>query len=172
MAVAHFTEIPPVMYSLTVGIVGEGTTDPEPGVYQYEEGTEVPLSATAAGGWEFDRWVIDGADVFDPNPTVTMDGDVEAVAHFTEIPPLSPKEALEDLIDYIEGLGLERGIENSLVRTLEAAINSLDRGQTNAVANRLRAFISQVQALANKKLSEEQASILIERARHILCDLQ
>ncbi|NLU52994.1 MAG: InlB B-repeat-containing protein, partial [Clostridiaceae bacterium] len=45
---AVFSLIPKTYYTLTVEIVGEGTTDPEEGESSYEEGTEVQLSAEPA----------------------------------------------------------------------------------------------------------------------------
>lgn len=41
---------------LTVEVLGEGTVTPGEGVHRYPGGTQVPLVATAAGGWAFDHW--------------------------------------------------------------------------------------------------------------------
>ena len=103
---------------------------------------------------------------------VTDGGGFWAEKTFTVIaPPLIPQQAIENLIYDIEALELARGIENSLVRTLEAAISSLDRGQTNAAANQLGAFINQVNALKGKKLRDAEASALIEKIQAIIDSL-
>jgi hypothetical protein len=51
-----------------------------------------------------------------------------------------------NLIGTVQGLGLARGIANSLVVKLEAARAALDRGQTKTACNNLGAFINEVQA--------------------------
>ena len=51
-------------YTLEVDVEGQGTTDPEPGTYMYDEGTEVTVEATPYEGWEFDHWEVDGENDF------------------------------------------------------------------------------------------------------------
>lgn len=75
---------PPVEYTLTIHTEGQGSTIPAEGAHEFDEGTVVDLAATADEGWEFEKWVIDGADVMDASTQVTMDGDITAVAHFAE----------------------------------------------------------------------------------------
>ena len=77
--------VPPPLYTLTMAVVGSGTTSPAVGTYTYDEGTVVPLSATPAAGWEFDHW--SGDVTGSTNPTsVTMSGNKLVAAHFVEIP--------------------------------------------------------------------------------------
>ncbi len=73
---------PPSEYTLTIGVEGNGTTDPEPGEYDYDVGTEVLITAYAQEGWEFDRWVINGDDVFENPHTLIMNSNITAIAHF------------------------------------------------------------------------------------------
>jgi hypothetical protein len=88
---AVFTENPPTVYSLTVEApTGNGTTDPATGSYDYNEGTNAQISASAASGWAFDHWLLGGLNVGSSNPlTVLMDGNHTVKAVFTEviIPP-------------------------------------------------------------------------------------
>jgi len=59
-------------YTLEIGVEGEGTTDPEPGTYMYDEGTEVTIEATPDEGWEFSHWSGDeGMDLLDAGGPVT-----------------------------------------------------------------------------------------------------
>jgi len=103
---------------------------------------------------------------------VTDGGGLWVEKTFTVVaPPLTPQQAVEDLICDIEALELNRGTENSLVRKLEAAISSLDRGQTKAAANQLGAFINEVNALKDKRLADAEASAMIEQARTIIDSL-
>ncbi len=74
----------PVTYVLTLTIDGEGTVAREPQQDEYEEGTTVTLTATAADGWEFVRWTGDATGT-GRNTTVTMDGNKTVTAVFREI---------------------------------------------------------------------------------------
>jgi len=62
-------------YTLTVAIEGQGTTNPTVGAYEYEDGTSVVLTAYAAEGWDFDKWVVgteefSGIQTRQPQPTL------------------------------------------------------------------------------------------------------
>jgi hypothetical protein len=50
-------------YDLTISVVGSGTTDPEPGEYVADAGASVTVTAHADAGYEFDYWLLDGANV-------------------------------------------------------------------------------------------------------------
>jgi hypothetical protein len=81
---AHFTVI---THELTIAVdpVGSGTTDPAVGTYVYGEGTVVPITATAAGGYAFDYWAGDVANASSPTTTVTIDASKVITAHFVDI---------------------------------------------------------------------------------------
>ena len=83
---AVFEEEPPEKYDLTINIEGEGTTDPEEGTHTYEEGTEVPVEAAPAEGWEFVQWTGDETGTVE-EITITMDEDKEITAVFEELDP-------------------------------------------------------------------------------------
>ena len=83
---AYFIELPPVQYTLTMAVSGNGSTSPSVGAHTYDENTTVTLSATPAAGWEFDHW--SGSVSGSTNPrTIIMNADKSVTAHFTEIPP-------------------------------------------------------------------------------------
>ncbi|MGB9915094.1 MAG: InlB B-repeat-containing protein [Candidatus Bathyarchaeales archaeon] len=44
-----------------------GTTDPEPGTYNYPEGTIVLLTAKPSAGYKFSHWIIQGGYITTPN---------------------------------------------------------------------------------------------------------
>ncbi|MFW5907771.1 MAG: InlB B-repeat-containing protein [Candidatus Natronoplasma sp.] len=71
-------------YELTVNIEGEGDVDIEPDQDQYEEGTEVTLTAVPDEGWRFVEWTGD-ADGESEETSVIMDEDKEITANFEEI---------------------------------------------------------------------------------------
>jgi uncharacterized repeat protein (TIGR02543 family) len=69
-------------YTLTITAGTGGTTDPVPGNYTYDSGTQVTVKATANSGYQFSGW--SGAVTGTTNPiTVTMDADKSITANFS-----------------------------------------------------------------------------------------
>jgi hypothetical protein len=68
------------------------------------------------------------------------------------------------LIDMVAGMDIHAGIKNSLLAKLSAACNALGRGQIHTAINGLNAFINEVEAQKGKKLTDEQAEILMGAA--------
>ena len=89
-----------------------------------------------------------------------------------EITVQTPAEAIGDLITTIEDFGLPKGIEKSLIALLKAAIKSLEKYQEQAVIGQLTGFIHHVEAQNVKKLTEEQAQMLIVVAQRIIDSIQ
>ena len=71
-------------YTLTIAAGAGGATDPEPGTYIYDSGTEVPITATAESGYRFSHWTGDVPSGHEnDNPiTITMDSDKSITANF------------------------------------------------------------------------------------------
>jgi len=89
-----------------------------------------------------------------------------------EITVQTPAEAIGDLITTIEDFGLPKGIEKSLIALLKAAIKSLEKYQEQAVIGQLTGFIHHAEAQNVKKLTEEQAQMLIVVAQRIIDSIQ
>ena len=72
----------PSTYTLSVSVSPSGAGSVSPPDGQYDEGTQVTLTATAASGYVFDHWSGDvtGAS---SSVTITMDRDKSVTAHFT-----------------------------------------------------------------------------------------
>ena len=81
---------------------------------------------------------------------------------------LDPVELVLVLMQDVIDLDLHQGIENGLVSKLEAAIDSLNRGQDKAARNQLNAFINLVEAQRGKQISETDADALIAAALDII----
>lgn len=80
---AVFSEIPEYQLAVEASPSEGGSVEPASGTYQ--EGTQVEVSATPSEGWEFVEWTGDRSATENPM-TVTMDGDVDLTAVFSEIP--------------------------------------------------------------------------------------
>ena len=78
----------------------------------------------------------------------------------------------DDLAHTVQSLRLPHGIENSLVRKAENAFAELNAGNTEEAINILRAFINQVEAQRGKKISEEDADMLIQYVLNIIQQIQ
>ncbi|MEF8874253.1 MAG: PKD domain-containing protein [Candidatus Thermoplasmatota archaeon] len=70
-------------YNLTVNTNGEGTVEIDPVQEEYEEGTEVNLTANATEGWYFEEWTGDYTGT-EEEITITMDEDKTVAANFAE----------------------------------------------------------------------------------------
>ena len=98
--------------------------------------------------------------------TVTLtasDGDPNGIGiATTTVTVQTPSEALGPIADYVRGLKtLNDGQKNSLIAKLQAASNSLDRGNLNAATNQLEAFLNELQVdLKTGKVTEDDATKL------------
>lgn len=88
---AEITVLAPAPKIYTVSASAEnGTVE---GVGQYEEGTQATLTATAAEGYEFVNWTVEGTEVSTENPyTFNVTADIEVVANFQEAAAVVTKE--------------------------------------------------------------------------------
>jgi probable HAF family extracellular repeat protein len=80
-------------------------------------------------------------------------------------------QALQDLIDLIGQLGLPAGTENSLLAKLDHALKCADRSDVACMCNSLNAFVNEVSAQAGKKLTEEEAQLLLAAAQGLMATL-
>jgi len=71
---------------LTIDVDGEGKVEINPEREEYEEGTEVTLTAVPDEGWYFDEWTGDvtGVNETEKMITITIDDDKEITVYFKE----------------------------------------------------------------------------------------
>jgi len=72
-------------YNLIVATTEGGTTDPEPNMYPYPEGTFVTVTAIPYSGYEFDYWTLNFANYTENPIAVTMDVNHKITAYFEEV---------------------------------------------------------------------------------------
>jgi len=80
----NVTYTEPTYFNLTIEIEGNGTTSPEIGTHQYEEGFSVTLTAIPDEGWSFTRWVVNSQEYNEPEVQLEMVEDIQAKAYFTD----------------------------------------------------------------------------------------
>jgi hypothetical protein len=88
-----------------------------------------------------------------------------------EVAPSDPAVMIENLVVQVAGFNLQQGIDNSLDAKLAAALDALQDVNTNndaSAVNKLEAFISEVEAQREKKITNEQADELIAQAQAII----
>ena len=88
--------------------------------------------------------------------------------HTIAIEVISVTSAVETIIEDVEDIELLPGTENSLISKLEGAIESLKKENNNSAANKINAFINEIEALSGKKITQEEADELITIAKSIL----
>lgn len=86
--------------------------------------------------------------------------------------PVTPEDAIDNLVDDIEALDLPIGTENELASKLENALKSLKKENDGAAINQLSSFINAVEAQSGKKLTVEQADELIAAAEAIIAGIE
>ena len=82
--------------------------------------------------------------------------------------PVSPTEAIEALIELVEGFGIHHGTANSLISKLENAIASLENSNVVSAIGMLNAFINEVEAQRSKKINDADADELVAEANLIV----
>ena len=88
--------------------------------------------------------------------------------------PLTPAEAIQQLIADVVVLNLKQGISNSLDAKLDAAFQALDDLNENndvAAINSIQAFINYVEAQRGIHISSADADALIASAQAIIASL-
>lgn len=74
----------PIKYSLTVDTLGEGSTTPLPGTYQYDRDSNASFTAVPDEGSNFSHWLLNGTNVGNSNPyQLTMNANYNLTAVFT-----------------------------------------------------------------------------------------
>jgi len=115
--------------------------------------------AVATASNEHGQIVVQGHAASDPYPPQTW--------HSFLLTPWNASNAIEELIDIIEGMGLHHGIENSLVVKLEHALSDVLAGDDAGACDHLSSFVNQVEAQSGKKISIAEAEELLDRAASI-----
>ena len=97
----------------------------------------------------------------------TDDAGNNATKTFT-ITVLTPIQAGQKLVSVINGMSLPGGETNSLDAKLAAVLSSLNSHNNNTAKNQLNAFINEVNAQTGKKITQTQATQLLQDAQDII----
>jgi alpha-tubulin suppressor-like RCC1 family protein len=98
-------------------------------------------------------------------------GGVEAGGYFTLGFGAAGATRAVQLINVVNGLGLNAGTANSLTAKLQQAIAAAAAGNVATACNLLRAFINETRAQSGKALTLEAATLLIAEANQIRASL-
>ena len=97
----------------------------------------------------------------------TDDAGNNATKTFT-ITVLTPIQADQKLTSIVNGMNLQGGEANSLDAKLAAALFSLNSHNNNTAKNQLNAFLNEVNAQTGKKITQTQATQLIQDAQDVI----
>jgi len=147
------------------GLTPAPTSSPTSSSGYYDAGTAVTLTANSVPGYVFLYWEVDSTPGTPQAATiaVTMDGPHSATAVYT-----TPSQAVQSLITTVNGMNLAHGTTNSLDAKLNAALGSINRGNNNAAANQLNAFINEVNAQTGEAITSAQAMVLTQDTQAII----
>jgi len=114
---------PTYTLSTSVSPSGAGSVSPSDG--QYEEGTQVTLTATSASGYTFDYW---NGDASGSSATITfiMDSDKSVIAHFSIVDIASPVISGVSVSEITETIATIAWVTN------EPATSQVEYGTTDA----------------------------------------
>jgi internalin A len=93
---AYFKEKPTEQFSITIGKEGNGTTDPSPGTYLYDEGSTLSIESIPDFGYELDYWSGD----YGTSSTldITVREDTVITAYFKPLTVIFVDPNLESII--------------------------------------------------------------------------
>ncbi len=124
------------------------------------------LSAAEGGGnyWSDYMGVDENFDGFGDTPYAFTGGQ-------DDLPIFTPKLAITQLIDMVEGINAKEGIINSLDVKLQNALDALDAanaGLRQDAINKMEAFINAVEAQSGNQIEVADANALIAFAEYII----
>ena len=123
-------------------------------------GGTLTFNTTATAGSPPGTYAITPGGLISGNYAITFVGGTLTV--------LSDAQATARLQARVDGANLPRGVQNSLDSKLQAAIDSFNRGRTNAAVNQLNAFINSVKAQRGKQIDAALADALSACALRII----
>ncbi len=125
-------------YTLTITAGANGTTNPAPGTYTYDEGAAVSVQAVPAAAFQLDSWSGDASGTANP-VTVAMNGNKAIQANFTRVvkPPLGlTGEKLVNrsvsMVEYVARLRWQPNPANT--GTINYRVYRIESGQATAIA--------------------------------------
>ncbi len=111
------------VFNLAVDVQGQGSVNPAPGDYYYNEGSFAQLHAEASEGWTFDHWRIlpDETTFNEPSLSLTIDQDMTAIAVFEQIATYVPRWESKFLFDVFPNPS--RGLFTLVISPTPAPVN-------------------------------------------------
>ena len=100
----------------------------------------------------------------------TMNADGTGQTNLTQNPALDSlpdwgrkgaAERITDLIEFVRSLGLDPGIENSLIVKLQNALEALDAGDVEAACSAIESFIHEAQAQSGKAIQPDAGQLIL-----------
>ncbi len=70
--------------NVSLTVEGKGNTAPFEGNRIYNSGARIQLDAVAEENWEFDRWIINGTEIYESETEITVESDLDILAVFSE----------------------------------------------------------------------------------------
>lgn len=158
---------------LTDALILDGVSFTDPGILDthaatvyWGDGSTSDVGVTETGGSGTVAGSHTYADKGVYTVTVTVadnDGGIGSASF--DVTVLGAEDVVNDIIDVIGGLGLDPGTANSVGAKLDNALAAIADGRPDTAINMLEAFIKQVTALSGKKITTEDAAMLIDAAR-------
>jgi len=89
-------EVKALTYNLSITVSAGGTTEPSPGIYTYENGTIIEVTAIPESGYSFDYWLLDNQTRTENPVIIIMDSNYTLEAYFVDDIPPEISEPIQD----------------------------------------------------------------------------
>ena len=112
-------------HDLTIGIEGNGETDPSEGTHTYLHGEDVTVIATPDEGWYFAEWTGDVPEGEEGEEiTITMDEDKDITAVFEEYATLTIQDITGQGTVYVDGSEVSAGFSQDYEQGTEVELEA------------------------------------------------
>ncbi len=145
-------------------LTSTGGTDTQPAFSP--DGTKIAFASFREGNFEIYVMGADGTN----QTRLTDPGGTEFEPDWGPA-PVAPAVTIADLAASVKALGLDSGMESSLLRKLQEAEKNVARGDVAGACDKLASFSEQVAALAGKKITTSDAEQLIADTAAVRDDL-
>jgi PKD domain len=136
-----------------------GTGDQHTATWRFGDGTSAP-------GWSVSHYYT-STGTYPVTLEVAQGDDPEVGTATTMVTVMTPAQALSAIGGYVQTLpGLNNGEKNSLIAKLNAASDSIARGNTTAATNQLNAFLNELAA------DEQTGKVTSDQVAHLEDDLR
>ncbi len=166
-ATSQLVYVPQQLLNFSGSFTAPGTADKHTVVWDFGDGSHTTTNLPAGGGQAVSTTHAYGSAGTYHVTLSVGDGEGGTGAASTTVSVLTPQQAVGAISGYMQRLsGLNKGQKNSLQAKLDAATDSIARGDTTSANSQLNAFLHELNAYANTGKVSGTDLIVLSNAVH------